>query len=52
MFQKIIYDGLVGHSFFRNFNVTYNLPEAEMIFSKFDNDIPEKIQKYEIVNFC
>jgi predicted aspartyl protease len=34
MFQKIIYDGLVGHYFLRNFNVTYNLPESEMIFRK------------------
>ena len=33
MFQKIIYDGLVGHRFLSQFIVTYNLPESEMIFS-------------------
>jgi hypothetical protein len=32
MFQKIIYDGLVGHHFLSQFRVTYNLPESEMIF--------------------
>ena len=32
MFQKIIYDGLVGHSFLRNFVVTYDLPRSRMIF--------------------
>jgi hypothetical protein len=35
MFQKIIYDGLVGHNFLSQFLVTYNLPEFEMIFRKF-----------------
>ena len=32
MFQKIIYDGLVGDAFLRNFVVTYDLPNARMIF--------------------
>lgn len=32
MFQKIIYDGLVGHYFLSRFRVTYDLPRAEMIF--------------------
>jgi hypothetical protein len=26
MFQEIIYDGLVGDRFLRNFTVTYDLP--------------------------
>lgn len=34
MFQKIIYDGLVGHSFFKRFVVTYDLPNSQMILSK------------------
>lgn len=34
MFQKIIYDGLVGHFFLREFTVTYNLKKSEMIFRK------------------
>jgi hypothetical protein len=33
MFQKIIYDGLVGHVFLSRFRVTYDLPNSEMIFS-------------------
>lgn len=32
MFQKIIYDGLVGHHFLSQFRVTYDLPHSEMIF--------------------
>jgi hypothetical protein len=32
MFQKIIYDGLVGHYFLSQFLVTYNLPSSELIF--------------------
>lgn len=32
MFQKIIYDGLVGTAFLRNFAVTYDLPGSRMIF--------------------
>jgi len=32
MFQKIIYDGLVGHVFLSRFCVTYDLPNSEMIF--------------------
>jgi hypothetical protein len=32
MFQKIIYDGLVGHYFLSQFQVTYDLPKSEMIF--------------------
>lgn len=34
MFQKIIYDGLVGHYFLREFQVTYDLPRKELIFRK------------------
>ncbi|MBX9571446.1 MAG: retropepsin-like domain-containing protein [Candidatus Obscuribacterales bacterium] len=33
-FQKIIYDGLIGDEFLRNFTVTYDLPNSRMIFSK------------------
>jgi hypothetical protein len=33
MFQKIIYDGLVGNAFLRNFVVSYDLPAARMIFA-------------------
>jgi hypothetical protein len=33
MFQRIIYDGLVGNSFLKNFTVTYDLPNARMIFA-------------------
>ncbi len=33
MFQQIIYDGLVGDAFLRNFIVTYDLPKARMIFA-------------------
>jgi hypothetical protein len=33
MFQKIIYDGLVGDAFLRNFVVTYDLGNARMIFA-------------------
>lgn len=34
MFQKIIYEGLVGQFFLREFLVTYNLKNSEMIFRK------------------
>ena len=34
MFQKIIYDGLVGYYFLREFTVTYDLPKAEIIFNR------------------
>lgn len=34
MFQKIIYDGLVGHYFLSQFRVTYDLPHSELIFRK------------------
>lgn len=34
MFQKIIYEGLVGHYFLEPFTVTYNLPESQMVFRK------------------
>ncbi len=33
MFQKIIYDGLVGHAFLRNFAVTFDVPNERLIFS-------------------
>jgi hypothetical protein len=33
MFQKIIYQGLVGDAFLRNFITTYDLPNSRMIFS-------------------
>jgi len=32
MFQKIIYEGLVGHYFLSQFRVTYDLANSEMIF--------------------
>ncbi len=34
MFQKIIYDGLVGDAFLRNFIVTYDLSHDRMIFAR------------------
>jgi hypothetical protein len=34
MFQKIIYDGLVGDAFLRNFIVTYDLAHGRMIFAQ------------------
>lgn len=34
MFQKIIYDGLVGDAFLRNFIVTYDLAHDRMIFAQ------------------
>jgi hypothetical protein len=33
MIQEIIYDGLVGDGFLRNFVVTYDLPNSRMIFA-------------------
>jgi predicted aspartyl protease len=33
MFQEIIYDGLVGHRFLRNFTTTYDLANSRMIFA-------------------
>jgi hypothetical protein len=33
MFQKIIYDGLVGDKFLRNFTTTYDIPNSRMIFA-------------------
>jgi predicted aspartyl protease len=33
MFQKIIYDGLVGDGFLRNFTTTYDLENKRMIFN-------------------
>lgn len=33
-FQQVIYDGLVGNNFLRNFVVTYDLAESRMIFSR------------------
>lgn len=34
IFQKIIYDGLVGFYFLREFDVTYDLKNSQMIFNK------------------
>lgn len=34
MFQKIIYEGLIGHYFLKEFKVTFNLPNTELIFQK------------------
>jgi Aspartyl protease len=34
MFQDIIYDGLIGDRFLRNFTVTYDLPRSRMIFTQ------------------
>ena len=34
MFQKIIYDGLVGHSFLRNFALTFDLPNERLVFDQ------------------
>ena len=31
MFQRIIYDGLVGDDFLRRFTVTFDLPRARLI---------------------
>ena len=36
MFQQIIYDGLVGDGFLRNFATTYDLASSRMIFSSPD----------------
>ena len=33
MFQKIIYDGLVGHAFLSDFVVTFDVRNAQLIFS-------------------
>lgn len=33
MFQQIIFDGLVGHRFLRNFTTTYDLANSRMIFA-------------------
>jgi hypothetical protein len=32
MFQRIIYDGLVGDAFLRRFTVTYDLPRGRVVF--------------------
>jgi hypothetical protein len=34
MLQEIIYDGLIGDQFLRNFTTTYDLPNSRMIFSR------------------
>ena len=34
MFQKIIYDGLIGNDFLKNFSVTYDLSGARVIFAE------------------
>ncbi len=36
MFQKIIYDGLVGDAFLRRFTVTYDLPGGRVVFGALD----------------
>lgn len=36
MFQKIIYDGLIGDEFLRNFVTTYDLAQSRMIFAPRD----------------
>jgi len=36
MFQRIIYDGLVGDAFLRRFTVTYDLPHERVIFGPGD----------------
>ena len=36
MFQRIIYDGLVGDAFLRRFTVTYDLPRERVIFGPGD----------------
>jgi hypothetical protein len=33
MFQEIIYDGLIGDRFLRNFTVTHGLPRSRLIFA-------------------
>jgi len=33
MFQSIIYDGLAGQSFLKNFTITYDLDRSRMIFA-------------------
>jgi hypothetical protein len=33
MFQRIIYDGLVGDAFLRNFTVTFDVPNARLLFA-------------------
>jgi hypothetical protein len=33
MFQKIIYDGLIGYDYFKNFVVTYDLPNKRLIIA-------------------
>jgi hypothetical protein len=34
MFQKIIYDGLVGDSFLRSFVVTFDVWNSRMVFAR------------------
>lgn len=34
MFQKIIYDGLIGNDFMKRFTVTYDLPNSRIILNK------------------
>ena len=36
MFQRIIYDGLVGDAFLRRFTVTYDLPRERVVFGVSD----------------
>jgi hypothetical protein len=34
MFQRIIYDGLVGDQFLRNFTTTYDVANSRVIFAR------------------
>ena len=36
MFQRIIYEGLVGDAFLRRFTVTYDLPRERVVFGVSD----------------
>lgn len=45
MFQEIIYDGLVGDAFLRNFTVTFDLRGSRMIFAFPQNCEPGRIQR-------
>lgn len=34
MFQRIIHDGLVGHTFLSGYTVTFDLPDAQLVFRR------------------